>query len=306
MSQATDKRMLSDEFMKALLTGSLNDILKRVKEDDTLLLQIRKNYINIYYRGCSALKLDAPTTKSENYMATIDKAYLKEGSAPTFEFNPDTWLADLPTIKNNIDCNLGAKRRSEREFQQLVARENSFSEIANSTDYFIVDIERTDHIGRFDMVAIKWLATSHDRKNPTDCQLVFIEMKYGHKSFDNLEKHYEDINKFLFNNDLREEALSIFKQLRELGLVELSEKNKNEVVHLNDKVEFILLCANLSPNSTKNTDIQEIVNKFDQSKPKNLDYRFATASFMGYALYDKFMLNKDDFFTLLISNHTQK
>ncbi|MGL5722493.1 MAG: hypothetical protein ACRCY4_08850, partial [Brevinema sp.] len=291
------ERMLSKKFMDDLKneTGSLHHILTRVQKDDTLLLQIRKDYINIYYRGCSALKLDAPATKSENYMATIDKAYLAKGASTTFEFNPKEWLEQLPNIKDKIDLNLGTKRRSEREFQQLVARENSFSEIANSTDYFIIDIERADRIGRFDMVAIKWLATSSDRKNPTDCQLVFIEMKYGHKAFDNLEKHYEDVNNFLSTNDLRKEALSIFKQLRELGLVELSEKNKNEVVSLNDKVEFILLCANLSPNSTKNTNVQDIIKKFEQSKPKNLEYRFATASFMGYALYDKFMLNKDEF-----------
>jgi len=51
-------RGLSTEFMLALKDGFLNSILEVVKRDDTLCLKIKNEYINIYYRGGSILKLE--------------------------------------------------------------------------------------------------------------------------------------------------------------------------------------------------------------------------------------------------------
>jgi hypothetical protein len=46
-------KTLSQPFMNDLLKpdGLLNPILERVKHDHTLMLSIRENYINIYYRS---------------------------------------------------------------------------------------------------------------------------------------------------------------------------------------------------------------------------------------------------------------
>ncbi len=52
-------RKLSEQFMKDLVDsdGVLQPILTRVKKDSTLMLAIRENYINIYYRGGNILKI---------------------------------------------------------------------------------------------------------------------------------------------------------------------------------------------------------------------------------------------------------
>ncbi len=60
-------RGLSRDFMKPRRPeGSdrferlLSPILQRVQEDDTLDLEIRKEYLNIYYRGGNLLKISRP------------------------------------------------------------------------------------------------------------------------------------------------------------------------------------------------------------------------------------------------------
>ena len=52
-------RVLSECFMENLLDpdGLFFLILDRVKKDHTLMLAIRKNNINVYYRGGNVLKL---------------------------------------------------------------------------------------------------------------------------------------------------------------------------------------------------------------------------------------------------------
>jgi len=44
-------RRLSDRFMKDLKSGLLQPLLQRVHDDPTLELEIRDDYINVYYRG---------------------------------------------------------------------------------------------------------------------------------------------------------------------------------------------------------------------------------------------------------------
>ena len=53
-----------------------------------------------------------------------------------------------------MDCYFGENRSDEREFQQLMVRDNNFGSIANSTDYYVCDIEYDSDNGRFDMIAV--------------------------------------------------------------------------------------------------------------------------------------------------------
>jgi len=50
-------RKLEDHFLEDLKTGLLNALLNYVKADNTLDLEIRENYINIYYRGGNLLRV---------------------------------------------------------------------------------------------------------------------------------------------------------------------------------------------------------------------------------------------------------
>ena len=68
------------------------------------------------------------------------------------------WVVSLPVLKSIMNEFLSVYSKDEREFQQLVARENNNSSISNESEYFISDIEVSESTSgaRFDMIAIKW------------------------------------------------------------------------------------------------------------------------------------------------------
>jgi len=51
-------RKISYDFIEELKGGILSSLLEEVKLDDDLDLQIRKNYINIYYKGFFIAKIE--------------------------------------------------------------------------------------------------------------------------------------------------------------------------------------------------------------------------------------------------------
>ena len=174
-------RGLSAAFMNDLLDpeGMLHPLLTRVKKDQTLMLAIRDSFINIYYRGGSILRV---TEHSKGFYRTFfDSRYNKnEQDLPILpntindQGNAKKWVDSFPALKNVMDEFLTAFGKSEREFQQLVARENNFSSISNESEYFISDIEVTESISgaRFDMVAIRWQVTK--RRSGNNCQAALI------------------------------------------------------------------------------------------------------------------------------------
>jgi hypothetical protein len=58
-------RKIKQAFLDELLTGRLNTILKYVREDDTLNLELRGDRITIYYRGGSILSIYQDTYSFE-------------------------------------------------------------------------------------------------------------------------------------------------------------------------------------------------------------------------------------------------
>ena len=301
------KRGLSEEFMKALKEGGvLNPLLKKVKRDNALCLQIRNNYINVYYKGGSMMRVEALVEKG-GYSIFSDKSYLKGVELPKkidAHGRNDVlqWVNNMHLIKSNMDV----KSKAEREFQQLVARENNFSVVSNETDYFITDIEYLDSEnkeGRFDMIGIRWDSTGVSRKSGENCKLVIIEMKYGDGAVSGssgVVKHLSDVDKFcgieLNISSLKATSIKVFSQLRELGLVKFSSSgNKNEITSLSDeKPEYIYLFANHKP---ANNGLSNELKKLPEAK--HVDLKFATSSFMGYGLYSDCMLERTSFTGLL-------
>lgn len=308
-------RGLSEYFIVDLKKGILAEVLNIVKADHTLCLEIREKYINIYYRGGNALKI---TEKSKGvYEFWFDVKYITNNNVrQIFTSIPKSvsgnnghivkmWIDLLPTIKNQMDIWFGQHPKKEREYQQLVVYENNYRSGANSTDYYICDIEYANNNSRFDMIAVKWLSTSSERKKNNNLRISFIEMKYADNALTEsagLKKHIADMNKFLNDEDnlknIKKEMINIFNTKVELGLL----KGIKTIASLSDeKPEFILIFANHDPDkSVLYIELEEIINSNDYKEfCSKAELKVATACFMGYSLYDKYIYPLNEFIKIL-------
>lgn len=303
-------RKLSDTFLDDLKRpdGLLNRFLVRVKNDHTLMMAIRKNYINIYYRGGSLIKLTECSDggyKAEFNQNYFDDNPIKLPKSKIHELGDvNAWINIFPYLKQYIDIKFSKTQKNEREFQQVIFRENNFSSIASSTEYFFSDIEYTPSgIGskfRFDMLGVEWSAKQ--RKNGSTCRPVIVEMKYGDAAIGGtagLGKHLTDISDYLKTNtaELTYQINVQMEQMRELGLIALGKNNhKIEIVeHAKPLVLFVL--SNSNPRAvTLLNAVQEIMNIFGEEgsvieQSLGFELRFFVANFSGYAMHKVNMLN---------------
>lgn len=308
-------RQLSAAFLNDLKDeqGVLHPIFKCIQSDDTIMLAIRQDYVNVYYRGGNLLRLNEQGYGA--YATSFDPNYNSVGlelpqlpSVITTQTQAAEWVSGLPQLKRIMDIYFSMNRKPEREFQQLVARENNDSTISNSSEYFIADIEFADsELGaRFDMLAIKWL--SKQRKNGENCRATLIEMKYGDDSLggsSGLVKHLEDVNA-LVNDRSKYTALietmeSQINQLDDLGQLKFTHAKQGTKVKLsvNDKPEFIFLLANHNPRSSKLTTLLDDPIFLSHDKNDHFDLRFFVSTFAGYGMHSDCMYTLNEFQDLL-------
>lgn len=285
-------RQLSNTFLGRLLKDyELRGLLNYVRSDNTLDIEIRENCINIYYRGGSALKINQIDEKKfdfnfdENYFKTI--ASQLDMNVPVLNSETD-WKIYFPHIKQAMDYWFTENPKEEREFQQLVVRENNYSSISNSTDYFILDIEYDNRKNaRFDMVAMEWKSDASSRKLQKGYKprLTIIEMKYGDgalKGSAGIKKHIKDFNHFMTCtdevNEFKKEMLLVLRQKRMLNLIPCLTQvyNPNEITDFQDYIDLMFLLVNHDPASS-------ILRDEIQNLPDNI--LFAVSNFAGYGIY---------------------
>jgi len=288
-------RLLDEQFVNDLLAGSLKALLEYVHRDPSLDLQIRKNYINIYFRGGNILKVEKT---GADYKYHFDQKYFKDKQTDELMgmANQKYWNDYFPKAKQVMNIHFAPYGKEEREYQQLVVRENNNSSIANGTDYFIIDVEYKKSKAQFDMVAVEWLSESAKRKSPDKHppKLMIIEMKFGDnaiKGESGLKKHENDFKKFISNEsalaDFKEEMVAVFKQKRKLGLIPGLLENQNDVSQFAPEVGLAFLLANHKPASKR------LKHELDSLHPS--DTRFIISSFMGYGIYEHSICDYDDF-----------
>ncbi len=300
--------------------GLLHPILERIKHDHTLMLSIRKDYLNIYYRGGNILRIREQ--RKGCYSAFFDSKYNETGvpclALPESIENQSEareWVDAFQDLKGIMDFYFSEHSKPEREFQQLIARENNFSTVANQSEYFISDIEFSDSdLGaRFDILALRWLVAH--RKKTGSCRAALIEMKYGDNALSGsagVLKHLRDIDA-LISDGVKYKALletmeRQFNQLDELGLLRFNRVANWTNIELNvkNKPEVIFILANHNPRSSKlHTTLNDPkVDEYDHSP--NFDLRFYVASFAGYALHADCMLTLSQFRGLLENKEYRK
>ena len=304
-------RSLSDKFIANVQEGGLfNSLLERVKKDSTLCLEIRENYINIYYRGGNIMRVE----EKNDYISWFDKKYCL-GNVPGIikelpeklmaEKDVCAWITAFPSLKQAMDFWFNNNPKDEREFQQLFVRENNGFSIGNSTDYFVIDIEYDNHKGaRFDLVTIQWDSQGSVRKltKGHSPKLCFIEMKYADGALGGtagMVEHIKDFQEYFESSDgleaIRKEMQKIFDQKRQLGLIPALKNNKNDVKGFTDEVDFIFLLANHDPESDKlKKALYDIKDKYGNAK-LGFNLRFCTSNFLGYGLYRQNIYSLSEF-----------
>lgn len=291
-------RLLNPSFIADLTNGKLKHILDFVHMDDTLDLQIRDNYVNIYYRGGNVLKIKQAGTK---YSFHFDEKYLNiPGASTQVSLKLPNSEADcflyFSLAKQIMDVYFTIHRKEEREYQQMVVRENNYSSIANSTDYFIVDIEYDNHNNaRFDLIALEWPSISSHRKLASGYRpkLHVIEMKYGDGALEGsagMKKHCNDFKSFFndVNNktNFTDEMTQLFQQKRELNLIPcLAEMgNTNKVIDVQPDIDLCFLIANHDPDKSK---LDLVIESSDDCNSK-----FFLTSYAGYGLFKDFLIDR--------------
>ena len=289
--RALDEKMFKD-FQEG---GVLHDLLDYVQCDDTLDLEFRgEGRANIYYRGGSLFCIER---SGDGYTLTFDTKYCTacdEGMEKTPSLRAAVGL--IPLYKHAMDVWFAKNRKYEREFQQLVVRENNrHGAISHASDYYIVDIEYAynDNVldkktqARFDMIAVKWLSKSNERQNPSAPTLAIIEMKYGDGALGGsagLKKHLEDFGTLVKNGELDDfcaDYSNVFNQKCALGLIPGKESARIKITQRD--IELIFLIANHDPDKTGLATIVAEIADLTMEYPYPI--RFAYASMMGYCLY---------------------
>lgn len=294
-------RAISDSFKHALLEGSLKPVLQAVQQDDDLDMELRGEYITVYYRGG---RLFSVCQKESKFVYQgIDKQYVKDTVVPdVMQVDILNYIGQCKRIVDRYIQESSKNHLGEKEIQQMVVKENNYSPVSADTDYFIIDMEYQDGGRRFDLVALRWDSTTSARKRGK-VSLAVIEVKQGFKTIrsagddsSGLRGHQKDFYEFLEDNAKKEafceDMLSVFLQKYELGLIRnighLSEKIKNIDMD-KTKIDFICLLANYKPNS------RELVNELEEME----ECRFFISSFMGYGLYSKCVVEKEYVLNLL-------
>jgi len=255
-------RGLSENYFDCLKSGFLSGITESVKGDPDLNLEIRNNYINVYYKGNSLLKLSE--TSTHQYKAVIDKKFLEELRFPLVftEGNIDRFLSAIPLLKQNIVKH--GKRSLELEYEQMIIRANNY-EPRNNSEYFIVDRQYAVKEGQYDLTGIFW-ERSRRRKNQ-EVPVCLMEIKFALNAdinivHEQIYRYYKSIKpraaefatemQFVFRQKL---DLGIYKQPKERLAALKTLKFSREI----EKFQFILVLVDYNPYSSK-LDLSSLAN----------------------------------------------
>ena len=295
-------RALESEMFRDLKdsNGCLHGLLNLVLQDTTLEFEMRgARSASIYYRGGSMLRIEWDGTQ---YVLHFDTNYCSHGQNLSEQPSIAEAIEKAPYYKQAMDRWFAQHPKYEREFQQLVERDNNrHGKISHATDYYIVDTELVYEDARFDMVAVHWPSIGVVRKNLHAPKLVFIEMKYGDGALSGtagLMDHLKDFEHFRQTANLPAicaDYAEIFRQKCELGLIPGMKDLPHDITIQSTDIALVFLLANHDPEKT---GLHTIVTGL-QATNYPFPVKFVAASMMGYGLYDETMYSIQEFQTHL-------
>lgn len=215
-------RGLSDtiiNFKKGTNNYGIKDIIDLLKVDllkangkvaDSCFVGIRNNYINIYYRGNSMMKVTFDDTGAFKE-AIIHKKFWDNKLTSDYVNITDYNLLKPHKIKSKISALLGKKNVLEKERQQMIIQQNN---TCIDTKWFCVDMEYImerknsdeDNYGRFDIVAI-----STERNSNNKYVVSLVELKLGADAFSGIT---EEARLYLDNKIQNGEYLKVTDSIK--------------------------------------------------------------------------------------------
>lgn len=271
---------LSERFIGDLTGVMLHSLTEAVRQDKDLNLEIRENYLNIYYKGHSLLRLQE--TPKGPYKTKIHNKFLAGVQDPGFldEATLSVFVDAIPRIKTNI---LKHGTSLEIEYEQLIIRANNL-EARNNSDYFIVDRQYSVPEGRFDLTGMFWKAKGHKKYQVVQPCLMEVKFALNDDIKDvhqQLEKYYEAIKPK--SGEIARELEGIFRQKLALGLYNQPKERLEAMKTLTfareiEQFQFILILVDYNPNSLK----------FGAEKIKNLPFADQVKIFnTGFAMWEE-------------------
>jgi hypothetical protein len=271
--------------MSNLKDGFLSGITQAVVADKDLDLHIRDNYLNVYYKGNSLLKLSE--SNEYRYIADIHPKFLGGMSIPdlTDQGSTDEFIKKIPAIKDNI-IHFG-KSSLEIEYEQLIIRANN-NEMRNNTEYFIVDRQYTLGRDRIDLMGMFWPRAK--RRQGQIVSPCVIEVKFALNTdisevHNQLNRYYQLVKENA--SEIAEDLELSFRQRLELGLY---EQHKNRVAAMKtlgfsrdiNQFQFILILVDYNPFSSI----------FDISRLATLPFTNQIKVFSGgFAMWEKELIS---------------
>jgi len=173
------QRGLDEQFMEALVEGHLAPLREAVVRDRDLILEIRRNSFDIYFKGQCLLGL---AKRGAHYRVTLHQKFRAGISVfPDLKTldsmgEASAFVAAMPLIKENI-IRLRAGG-NEIEYEQMLVRANN-SEPRSNTEYFLIDrqVVTADGQGQMDLVGLYW--GRDNRKRGQEVPLALLEVKFG-------------------------------------------------------------------------------------------------------------------------------
>jgi hypothetical protein len=240
--------------MECLQYGFLTGLTKGAAQDKDLNLEIRDNYLNIYFKGSSLLRLEE--RRPGVYQPYVDAKYLDDMTLADFvdAHSVGDFLDKIPILKENVIRH--GHPSLEIEYEQLIVRANN-RERRNSSDYFIVDRQYATGGERFDLIGYFW--QHRGRRQGQEVAPCILEVKFALNSHisqvhEQLERYYHAVEPRVA--EFAEECEGMFRQKLELGLYEQLAERLAAMKTLRfardiRQFQFVLILVDYNPNSLR-------------------------------------------------------
>ena len=261
------KHYLEENLFNSMLELKEKDKLRYlawqvILSDDTLCPVLRKDKIDIYYRGYKAFSLTGDGIV-RNHDEFNNELYIYD--VPE-DIPAEKFMEYLPYIKQNIDLWIGAGKKSpyEREFMQLIMRENNSKAAGNLSDYFIIDMEH-QYKKSGPIPDLAGLIMERGKRKRKTYRLSIIEVKYLDRAFTGtagIRAHIDDYVRLLKDQNLqinlKSDICEMFYQSKKLGLMP-GIKNKYERIGISDeRPELLLALISRNTNNGKSNRKNEV------------------------------------------------